>query len=303
VATAYDTTLRLAQALSCLPTDDDVAAELNATLASASPAARRALLRPMRRPAVNHITPPRYDWDAQEAGETGGGAPAAFEPPVPLPVGDTGLDEDGTAAEADGAAGTPEHESDQSAMLGHRSWSRPVRSAVNRSWRWMANVGKALASTAMGRGGEDAGVHSQGRMQRHSTLPHAHEYTPPAFSLEHRIADRLMLQCMRGKDAEELRSALAVRRGFMFYSGESYFPVINGLDLADHPMRLIERGQWAREVELLYGHNKDEASVFLLFAYPFVMTENLCVAPHGESWTGWDGGGGRAGGHAASTLV
>jgi carboxylesterase type B len=119
-------------------------------------------------------------------------------------------------------------------------------------------------------------IHSQGRFQRVHDIPdQPNPYATPSLSQDEIAADHLMLQCMRSKSAEEVRNALQVRRGFMFYTGEAFFPVVNGIDIADHPMRLIEKGQWAKDVEMLYGHNKDEASIFLLFAYPFLMTENL----------------------------
>jgi hypothetical protein len=38
---------------------------------------------------------------------------------------------------------------------------------------------------------------------------------------------------------------------------------------------LIERGLFAKEVELLYGHNRDEASIFLLFGFPLLLTHSL----------------------------
>ena len=87
--------------------------------------------------------------------------------------------------------------------------------------------------------------------------------------------DALELECLRNRTAGEIRNALPVRRGMLFYEGESHFPVITGDPLPDHPMRLIERGHFHSEVELLYGHNRDESSIFLLFAYPLLMTRGL----------------------------
>lgn len=142
---------------------------------------------------------------------------------------------------------------------------------------WMTPLSEDTATTAPGATHPSPipfheTVHGQGRFVRHLQTA-VSEYEPPSFSRAHRMADRLMLACMRNKTAAEVRAALPVRRGFMFYRGESWFPVINGVDVMQHPLRLIERGLWAREVEILYGHNRDEASVFLLFAYPFLLTE------------------------------
>jgi len=165
-------------------------------------------------------------------------------------------------------------------------------SALHKLWHGVTGQGatrgketeQAAGAASPAADGATGGVHQHGRFEKAHEMLEAHSdaeiesgnmYAPRAFSLAERAADELMLRCMREKDPDTIRNALPVRRGFMFYTGESYFPVINGIDLADHPVRMIERGSWAKEVEVLFGHNKDEASVFLLFAYPLLMTEGL----------------------------
>ncbi len=137
-------------------------------------------------------------------------------------------------------------------------------------------------------------LHAYGRFQRsHAAAAAPLSYKPPVWTLQQRARDAWELQCMRNKSANEVRNALPVvsppnfernnnyyymmlqRRGFLFYTGASWFPVINGVDLMDHPVRLIERGMFAKDVDVIYGSNKDEASIFLLFAYPFLMTRGL----------------------------
>lgn len=83
-----------------------------------------------------------------------------------------------------------------------------------------------------------------------------HWQAPFIASLRNPVFLQLMLRCMRTKDSSTIRNALASRRGFLFYEGESFFPIINGVALTAHPLQLIEKGLWAKEVDILMGNNK-----------------------------------------------
>lgn len=104
-------------------------------------------------------------------------------------------------------------------------------------------------------------------------------YRPPVLRTEERLADELTMACLREKNGSAIKAAVSPRRGFLFYQGFSFFPVISGTasDLFDHPLHLIRRGNWwAKEegVEIVVGANKDEASAFLL-VWPFLFSEHL----------------------------
>ncbi|RYG56354.1 hypothetical protein EON66_03105 [archaeon] len=88
------------------------------------------------------------------------------------------------------------------------------------------------------------------------------------------VRDALMMRCMRAQPAPALRKALPTSRGSLFHSTSAFLPVINGVDLAMHPIDAVASGNWHHDVRLLYGHNADEASVFMLYSYPFLSTHN-----------------------------
>jgi hypothetical protein len=104
-------------------------------------------------------------------------------------------------------------------------------------------------------------------------------YRPLVLSTAERLADELTIACLKKTNSTIIKAAVKPRRGFLFYDGFSFFPVVPGTakDLPDHPLRLIERGQWwaaQEKVEIVVGANKDEASAFLL-VWPFLFTEDL----------------------------
>lgn len=68
---------------------------------------------------------------------------------------------------------------------------------------------------------------------------------PPVWSRAQMLRDHMEMECLRSKSAAEVQHALPVRRGFFWFSGESYFPIINGIDILDHPLHLIRRGMSA----------------------------------------------------------
>lgn len=87
------------------------------------------------------------------------------------------------------------------------------------------------------------------------------------------------LLCLRNMDPYKVQNALPIRRGFFFYEGINYFPIINGIDILGHPIHLFQNHHLVNEllsnITVIYGHNKDEASIFLLFGYPLFLTRPL----------------------------
>lgn len=115
-------------------------------------------------------------------------------------------------------------------------------------------------------------------------------YTPPVWTPEQRAQDAAELACLRATPAEVLLSHLRPRRGIFFYEGAVITPVIDGMRLPDHPLHMIARGQVdIRGREVLFGHNADEASVFVAMAWPLLVSHELvrpfldaALGPHAQ---------------------
>ncbi|WP_437963494.1 carboxylesterase family protein [Sorangium sp. So ce260] len=72
-----------------------------------------------------------------------------------------------------------------------------------------------------------------------------------------------VLECLRGKSAEEVMSALKAGEKFLVGSGPTWFPVIDGWNLPDTPSKLLEAGSFEK-VPTILGSNADEGSVFVV---------------------------------------
>ncbi|KYG02350.1 hypothetical protein BE18_02715, partial [Sorangium cellulosum] len=71
-----------------------------------------------------------------------------------------------------------------------------------------------------------------------------------------------VLECLRGKPAEEVMSALPPGEAFLVGAGPTWFPVIDGWNLPDLPGKLLEAGSFEKMPTIL-GSNGDEGSLFV----------------------------------------
>lgn len=155
-------------------------------------------------------------------------------------------------------------ESDSIVSLGRpRTWSawRASVSALSRFTENHAAPRQSMPAKRVGRQGDQSGRVA---------------YKPPVWSKKQLIRDSDELECMRTLSAETMVAAMTARRGIFFYEGETWGPVVDGILLPDHPLRMIKTGMAdVSNVDILYGHNKDEASLFVLFAWPFLVSRQL----------------------------
>lgn len=68
------------------------------------------------------------------------------------------------------------------------------------------------------------------------------------------------LECLRGKSAEQLASALPYRRGMLLEPGVWWGPIVDGVELPKVPLGLIRSGDWAR-VPLMTGFAENEGTL------------------------------------------
>ncbi|WP_438003094.1 carboxylesterase/lipase family protein [Sorangium sp. So ce321] len=73
-----------------------------------------------------------------------------------------------------------------------------------------------------------------------------------------------VLECLRGKSAEEVITALPPS-GDMLFGGTQWYPVIDGWNLPDTPGKLLEEGSFEK-VPTILGSNDDEATLFFALA-------------------------------------
>ncbi|WP_437475858.1 carboxylesterase family protein [Sorangium sp. So ce1014] len=71
-----------------------------------------------------------------------------------------------------------------------------------------------------------------------------------------------VLECLRGKSAEEVMGALVASEKFLVGEGPTWFPVIDGWNLPDWPGKLLEAGSFEK-VPTILGSNADEGSLFV----------------------------------------
>jgi para-nitrobenzyl esterase len=69
------------------------------------------------------------------------------------------------------------------------------------------------------------------------------------------------LSCLRGKTTEEVILALPTSAIGLDSTSASWFPVVDGLNIADHPITLLEAGAFTK-VPTLLGSNADEGTIF-----------------------------------------
>ena len=69
------------------------------------------------------------------------------------------------------------------------------------------------------------------------------------------------LECLRGKSANELVSALPIKRGLLLRPGIWWGPVADGIELPTLPLTALRRGAFAK-VPLIIGWNRDEGMLF-----------------------------------------
>ncbi|WP_437617969.1 carboxylesterase/lipase family protein [Sorangium sp. So ce1151] len=73
-----------------------------------------------------------------------------------------------------------------------------------------------------------------------------------------------VLECLRGKSAEEVITALPPSNDMLF-GGTQWYPVIDGWNLPDTPGKLLEEGSFEK-VPTIVGSNDDEATLFFALA-------------------------------------
>ena len=77
--------------------------------------------------------------------------------------------------------------------------------------------------------------------------------------------DKDPIKCLRGKKADDVVSALALKKGFFFGAGASWGPTIDGKVLPDQPMKMVKDGK-GNKVPVMIGTNQDEGTLFLFLA-------------------------------------
>lgn len=70
-----------------------------------------------------------------------------------------------------------------------------------------------------------------------------------------------MLDCLRGKTADELLVALPKKPAEIGPNGASWLPIVDGVNIPDQPKKLLDAGSFTK-VPTLLGSNKDEGSIF-----------------------------------------
>ncbi len=78
--------------------------------------------------------------------------------------------------------------------------------------------------------------------------------------------------CLRAAKADAVQQALPTKSGFLFGSGVTWEPVVDGKVLPKQPYTLVKEGAF-NKVPLLIGTNKDEGTLFLLLLMQLKMDQ------------------------------
>jgi len=78
------------------------------------------------------------------------------------------------------------------------------------------------------------------------------------------------LACLRGKKAQEVNKALALKKGLIIGAGATWGPIVDGTDLPDLPMKRLQAGTF-NKVPIMAGVTKDEGTIFLVSGGLLVM--------------------------------